>query len=72
VPRADSPATTALPVEYAQGGYEASFGTDAIDEPVYSFTCQVEGAPVRTVIETPAAGVRVFRPTAHREVDSPG
>jgi hypothetical protein len=60
VPRADSPATTALPVEYAQGGYEASFGTDAIDEPVYSFTCQVEGAPVRTVIGNACRGRSSF------------
>jgi hypothetical protein len=42
--------TTAAPVQYAQGGYEASFGTYEIDESTYTFTFHVEGALVRTLI----------------------
>ena len=38
------------PVRYAQGGYEASFGTYEIDERAHSFTYHVEGALVRTLI----------------------
>ena len=57
--------TTAAPVQYAQGGYEASFGTYEIDESTYTFTFHVEGALVRTRI-------RVIWQTADREVDSPG
>ena len=40
----------AAPVQYAQGGYEASFGTYVIDERLHTFTFQVEGALVRTLI----------------------
>ena len=43
-------ATNAAPVQYAQGGYEASFGTYEIDERAHSFTYHVEGALVRTLI----------------------
>jgi hypothetical protein len=43
-------ATTAAPVQYAQGGYEASFGTYEIDESTHTFTFHVEGALVRTLI----------------------
>jgi Lipocalin-like domain len=42
--------TNAAPVQYAQGGYEASFGTHEIDERAHSFTYHVEGALVRTLI----------------------
>jgi len=42
--------TSAAPVQYAQGGYEASFGTYVIDERAHSFTFHVEGALVRTLI----------------------
>jgi hypothetical protein len=42
--------THAGPVQYAQGGYEASFGTYEIDERVHSFTYHVEGALVRSLI----------------------
>ncbi len=42
--------TNASPVQYAQGGYEASFGTYSIDEPGHQFTFHVEGALVRTLI----------------------
>jgi hypothetical protein len=43
-------ATNAAPVQYAQGGYEASFGTYEIDERAHSFSYHVEGALVRTLI----------------------
>jgi len=42
--------TNAAPVQYAQGGYEASFGTYEIDERAHSFTYHVEGALVRTLM----------------------
>lgn len=42
--------TTAAPVQYAQGGYEASFGTYKIDDSAHTFTFHVEGALVRTLI----------------------
>ena len=35
--------TGAAPVQYAQGGYEASFGTYEIDERAHTFTYHVEG-----------------------------
>ena len=44
------PATNSAPVQYAQGGYEASFGTYQIDEGAHTFTFRVEGALVRTLI----------------------
>ena len=37
------------PVQYAQGGYEASFGTYELHD-AHSFTFHVEGALVRTLI----------------------
>jgi len=42
--------TNAAPVQYAQGGYEASFGTYEIDERAHTFTYHVEGALVRTLV----------------------
>jgi hypothetical protein len=42
--------TSAAPVQFAQGGYEASFGTYEIDERAHTFTFHVEGALVRTLI----------------------
>lgn len=42
--------TNAAPVQYAQGGYEASFGTYEIDKRAHTFTYHVEGALVRTLI----------------------
>lgn len=42
--------STAGPVRYAQGGYEASFGRYEIDERAHTFTYHVEGALVRTLI----------------------
>ena len=38
------------PVQYAQGGYEASFGTYQVDENAHTFTFHVEGAMVRSLI----------------------
>ena len=38
------------PVQYAEGGYEASFGTYQIDESTHTFTFHVEGAMVRNLI----------------------
>jgi hypothetical protein len=50
-PQANSQtATNAAPVQYAQGGYEASFGTYEIDERAHNFTYHVEGALVHTLI----------------------
>jgi hypothetical protein len=42
--------TGAGPVQYAQSGYEASFGRYAIDEREHTFTFDVEGALVRRLI----------------------
>jgi Lipocalin-like domain len=42
--------TATGPEQYSQGGYEASFGTYAIDEPAHTFTFHVEGALVKTLI----------------------
>jgi len=41
--------TGAAPVQYAQGGYEASFGRYEIDD-AHTFTYHVDGALVRTLI----------------------
>ena len=41
---------SAAPAQYAQGGYEASFGTYSVDERAHSFTFHVEGALLRTLI----------------------
>jgi hypothetical protein len=38
------------PVQYALGGYEASFGTYQINESASTFTFHVEGAMVRSLI----------------------
>jgi hypothetical protein len=48
--RSSNAHTAAAPVQYAQGGYEASFGRYAIDDPGRSFTYDVEGALVRTLV----------------------
>jgi len=36
---------SSAPMQYAQSGYEASFGTYEIDERTHTFTFHVEGAP---------------------------
>jgi Lipocalin-like domain len=38
------------PLQYAQGGYEASFGSYRVDEDSHTFTFHVEGALVRSLI----------------------
>ncbi len=38
------------PVQYAQGGYEASFGRYEVDARAHAFTYHVEGALVRSLI----------------------
>ena len=48
--RNPQPGANTAPVQYAQGGYEASFGTYDIDERAHTFTFHVEGALVRTLI----------------------
>jgi len=48
--REPQPATTAAPEQYSQGGYEASYGSYAVDERAHTFTFHVEGALVRTLI----------------------
>jgi hypothetical protein len=42
--------TGTAPVQYAQGGYEASFGTYQVDERAHTFTFHVEGAMVRSLV----------------------
>jgi hypothetical protein len=46
-PKAGTPAG---PVQYAQGGYEATFGRYEIDERAQRFSYHVEGALVRSLI----------------------
>ncbi len=43
-------ATNSAPVQYAQGGYEASYGTYKIDDRAHTFIFHVEGALVRALI----------------------
>lgn len=47
--RNPEPDKKAVPVQYAQGGYEASYGAYQIDD-AHTFTFHVEGALVRTLI----------------------
>jgi hypothetical protein len=48
--RNPQPAKQAAPVQYTQGGYEASFGTYRVDEPAHTFTYHVDGALVRSLV----------------------
>ncbi len=48
--RNPQPGPRAGPVQYAQGGYEASFGRYEVDERAHTFTFHVEGALVRSLI----------------------
>jgi hypothetical protein len=48
--RNPQPRPGAGPVQYAQGGYEASFGRYEVDERAHTFTFHVEGALVRSLI----------------------
>jgi hypothetical protein len=51
----------AAPLQYAQGGYKASFGTYELDERAHDFTYDVEGALVRTLIGKDVTRVYDFR-----------
>jgi len=48
--REKQPGAAAGPVQYAQGGYEASFGRYAVDEAERTFSYHVEGALVRSLV----------------------
>jgi hypothetical protein len=52
--------TDVRPVQYAQGGYEASFGTYEIDESAHRFAFHVEGALVRSLLGKNLARVYDF------------
>ena len=43
-------ASNAAPIQYAQGGYEASYGTFHIDDNAKTFLFHVEGGLVRTLV----------------------
>jgi hypothetical protein len=58
--------------QYSLGGYEASFGTYAVDENTRTFTFHVDGALVRTLIGKDLPRIRTFWQTAHREVNALG
>lgn len=46
-----SPAdASAGPMQYSQGGYEASFGRYTVDEQTRTFTFRIEGALVRSLV----------------------
>jgi hypothetical protein len=47
--RNPQPSSTSAPVQYAQGGYEASFGRYEVDD-AHTFTFHVQGALVRTLV----------------------
>jgi hypothetical protein len=42
--------TPAAPVQYAQGGYEATFGRYRVDPSARTFTYHIEGAIIRSLI----------------------
>ncbi len=48
--RTPQPGAPGGPVQYAQGGYEASFGRYEVDEATRTFTYHVEGALVRSLV----------------------
>jgi len=48
--RSPQAGTPGGPVQYAQGGYEASFGRYEIDTDAHTFTYHVEGALVRSLV----------------------
>ena len=48
--RSPQAGTSGGPVQYAQGGYEASFGRYEIDAGSRQFTYRVEGALVRNLV----------------------
>lgn len=72
-PASSQAEANAAPVHYAQGGYEASFGTYEIDEGAHTFSYHVEGALVRSLIgkDLPRAfefsGNQLIVKSTHRE-----
>lgn len=60
--------TPAAPVQYAQGGYEATFGRYRVDPSARTFTYHVEGAIVRSLWQGPGAVFRARRQPVDREV----
>ncbi len=52
------------PVKYAEGGFEAYFGTYSVDEATHTVTHHVEGALVRSLIQKDLA--RVYRFSGQR------
>jgi hypothetical protein len=48
--RTPQAALHAGPEQYAQGGYEATFGRFEVDERTHTFTYYVEGSLVRTLV----------------------
>ena len=48
--RSPQPGTPSGPVQYAQGGYEASFGRYEVHEATRTFSYHVEGALVRSLV----------------------
>jgi hypothetical protein len=48
--RTPQAATRAGPEQYAQGGYEATFGRFEVDERTHTFTYYVEGSLARTLV----------------------
>jgi hypothetical protein len=53
-------ATQAGPVQYAQGGYEASFGTYEINEVAHTFNYHVDGGLVRSLVGKDLKRVYLF------------
>ncbi len=48
--RTPPPAPSRAPVQYATGGYEATFGSYDVDESTHTFTYRVEGGLVRGLV----------------------
>ena len=62
--RSPQAGTAAGPLQYAQGGYEASFGTYEVDAGARTFTYHVEGGLVRSLVGRHL--VRVFEMSGRR------
>jgi hypothetical protein len=59
--RTPQAAPHAGPEQYAQGGYEATFGRFEVDERTQTFTYYVEGSLVRTLVGKALARVYEFK-----------
>ena len=55
----DPQAHASSPAQYAQGGYEASFGRYEVDERAHTFTFHVEGALVRSLVGKDALKITI-------------